>query len=256
MAHFLDRTFFTALAVTLTFLAVLNITGSVPLAMVVSAAVPFPLRAGWRFLRSRCQNSRIHLRRSRKQHAAETVRCWSILRDADCRNDILALLRTAYPDAAARLCLPDSSKENPIPVHIMMTLRPIGEDAMADCLHRIREQGAKRNVIACTRDFSPEARSLAQANAPSSIALIDGAMLAALLCRHPDAVEFRSMETIRPRRIPLKRAHIRKLLPTAFLLLAMYFATGLPLYLPASMALFFAILMLLRKAPAPDSLFH
>ena len=255
MAHFFDRTIFTAIAVLTAFCIALNATGSLFIAMLAGFAAPFPLRLLFRRLRRCMAGSRFSLHRIRRRRAAETVRCWSVARDESCRNDILTLLRTAYPASAERLCHAEDAAEDCIPVYTLMTLRPISEDAMADHLRRIREAGFDCAVIAASNEFSPEARALALLPNDHSLALIDGEMLAALLTRHPQAVEFRTLPRIKPLRPRLTRAHALKMLPVAGFLLAMYWLFGLPLYLPAALALLWGILFLLKRRPAPASLF-
>ena len=254
MAHFLDRTIFTAAAVALCFVITLNLTQSLLPAMLAGALAPYPLRALWRILRNRCCNSKISLRRSLRKRAAETVRCWAILRDATCRDHILALLKAAYPDSAGEMSL-STQPPNNIPVHILMTLRSISEETMADCLRRIRETSCERAVIACTADFSPEARAISQSIPHLQLAVIDGDMLTLLLTKHPDAVPFREIPHPHPQRPKLTRAHAMKMLPAAALLWGAYWLFGLPAYLPAAMALLWGILMLLKRKNAPTTLF-
>ena len=255
MAHFLDRIFFTALTVTTAFCVALNATGSLPFAMLAGFAAPHPLRLLFRLIRKRFERSHFRLRRTRRRRAEETVRCWSVTRDETCRSDILTLLRAAYPASADRLCLPEAAKSEDIPVYIMMTLRPVGEDAMADHLRRIRESGVSCAVIAATREFSPEARSLALLPNSCALAIIDGEMLSALLARHPQAVPHRAFPHVKAQRPVLTRAHALKMLPVAGFLMAMYFLFGLPLYLPAALALIWVVLLLMKRRPAPASLF-
>ena len=255
MAHFFDRTIFTAFTVLAAFCIALNATGSLPFAILTGFAAPFPLRFFFRWLKRRISDSRFSLRRIRRRRAAETVRCWSVSRDEACRNDILTLLQAAYPASADKLCHADSATDNSIPVYTLMTLRPVSEDAMADHLRRIREAGFDRAVIAATNEFSPEARALALLPNSCPLALIDGEMLGALLSRHPQAVPFRTLPPIKAPRPRLTRAHALKMLPAAAFLLAMYWLFGLPLYLPAALALLWGILFLLKRRPAPASLF-
>lgn len=255
MAHFFDHTIFTALAVLAAFCLALNATGSLLIAMLAGFLAPYPLRLLLRGLKRRIAKSRFSLRRTRRRRAAETVRCWSVARDETCRDDILTLLRAAYPASADRLCPADVATANSIPVFTLMTLRPVSEDAMADHLRRIREAHFECAVIAASNEFSPEARALALLPNPCSLALIDGEMLIALLTRHPQAVPFRTLPRIRPQRPVLTRAHALKMLPIAAFLLAMYYLFGLPLYLPAALALIWGILFLLKRRPAPASLF-
>lgn len=255
MAHFLDRIFFTALTVTTAFCITLNVTGSLPLAMVAGFAAPHPLRLLAKWLKKRFEGSAFSLRRTRRKRAAETVRCWAVHRDANCRNDILALLRAAYPVSAPHLCFAEDADEGSIPTYVMMTLRPVSEDAMADHLRRIREGGFARAALVTTSEFSAEARALALLPDAASIALIDGEMLCALLARHPQAVEFRSLPRVRAPRPALTRAHALKMIPVAIFLLAVYWLFGLPMYLPAGLALTWGILLLMKKRPAPAALF-
>ena len=256
MAHFLDRIFFTALTVTTAFAVTLNSTGSLPLAMIAGLVAPHPLRCLVRWAKKRFSGSQFHLQRTRRRRAGETVRCWAVQRDEACRNDILALMKAAYPVSASQLCLPETADADCVPVYAMLMLRPVSEDAMADCLRRIRESGCTRAAIVATHEISAEARALATLPDDISIALIDADMLAALLTKHPEAVEFRRMPRVRPTRPALTRARALKMLPIAAFLLAVYFIFGMPLYLPAALVLLWVILLLMKKRPDPAALFR
>lgn len=255
MAHFLDRIFFTALTVTTAFCITLNATGSLPLAMIAGFAAPHPLRLLMKWLKRRFDDSKFCLLRARRKRAVDTVHFWAVRRDANCRNDILALLRAAYPASAPYLCFADDAGEHSIPAYIMMTLRPVSEDAVADHLRRIREGGFARAALITTSEFSADARALSLMPDTAPIALIDGEMLSALLTKHPQAVEYRSLPRIRSPRPALTRTHALKMIPVAIFLLAMYWLFGLPMYLPAGLALTWGILLLMKKRPAPAALF-
>lgn len=256
MAHFLDRIIFTSLTVATAFLFTLNATNSLPAAVIAGMIAPHPLRFAAKWLSKRFSGSRFCLRRSRKRRAAETVRCWSVQRDASCREDILTLLKISFPATAEEMCLADDADETGIPVYPMMALRPVSEDTMADLLRRIREGRFRRAVIACTNQFAPEARALAQCESAAGIALIDGDMLTALLTKHPDAAAQRRMPDIKRPRPTLNRSHAAKLLPIALLMLGGYWIFDLNTYLIASMIMLWCCLMLLRKKPAPETLFR
>ena len=255
MAHILDRICFTALTAAAAFAIALNTTNSLPLAMIAGLIAPHPLRYLAQWMRKRLAKSPFCLRRSRRRQATETVRCWAVLRDNDCRKDILSLMQAAYPASAPQLRFAEDARESDIPVYTMLTLRPVSEDAMADCLRRIREGEHARAAIVATHEISSEARALAMLPGSAAIALIDGDMLSALLARHPQAAEFRQLPRVRPARPTLSRAHALKMIPVALFLLAVYWLFGLPMYLPAAMLLTWGILMLLKKRPAPKALF-
>ena len=255
MAHFLDRIFFTALTVTTAFAITLNSTNSLPLAIFAGLVAPHPLRCITLWVKNRFSGSSLCQKRTRRRRAAETVRYWAVRRDESCRNDILALMKAAYPTSAMQLCFADDAAENSVPVYVLLTLRPVSEDAMADCLRRIRASGCSRAAIATTNELTSEARALATLPDGPAVALIDGDMLAALLTKHPEAVEFKQLPRVRPARPVLTRAHALKLLPAAALLLAIYYLFGMPLYLPSALILVWVILLLLKKRPAPAALF-
>lgn len=255
MAHCIDRLFFTASAVILVFIIALHLTGSLPAAMLAGFLAPFPLRALKRTIAKRFASSRFCLRRRRHHLARETVRCWSVQRDSGCRDDILALMRAAYPASGEQLHAAGDAGAQDIPVHVLMTLRPISEDAMADVLRRIRESGHERAAIVCTSDFSDEARALAALPQDASVALLDGQMLAVLLTKHPSAAPMRSMPAVRAKKVRMTRAHALRMLPAAAVLLAVYLLMGLKIYLPAALAVLWTGLMLLRRKNAPDALF-
>lgn len=255
MAHALDRMVFTALTVIFAFALARNLTGSLPLAMLIAAVAPYPAHLLLRLLQRQYRSSGFCLRRKRRKLAAQTVRFWGLMRDASCRSDVLALLRAAYPDVASRLQYADEAEPESVPVHLFLTLKPVNEDAVADRMCRLRTDGTERAVLVATSEFSDEARSLAMLPGMPTVAMIDSTMLTALLVRHPKAVRFRSMPEIRPHRPKLSRAHALRMIPVALLLLGMYLVFGLPLYLPAGLALTWCILMLLKKRPISGHLF-
>ncbi len=255
MAHKLDRLIFTALTVITAFAVARNVTGNLPLSMLIAAVAPYPAHLLFRLLQNRFQRSGFSIHRKRRRLAAQTVRCWGLERDESCRKDVLSLLRATYPSAAQQLRFEDEADTDSIPLRLYLTLRPVNEDAMADCLCRLRAENRARAVIVTTTEFTPEARSLTLLPHMPAVALIDGAMLAALLARYPKAARFRAMPEIRAPRPKLTRTHAFRMIPAALFLLGMYLAFGLPLYLPAGLGLTWCILMLLRQRPAPRTLF-
>lgn len=255
MAHKLDRLIFTALTVITAFAVARNVTGNLPLSMLIAAVAPYPAHLLFRIAQNRFQRSGFSIHRRRRKLAAQTVRCWGLERDESCRKDILSLLRASYPSVAEQLRFADGAPSDAIPLHLFLTLRPVNEDALADRLCRLRAESRARAVIVTTSEFTPEARSLTLLPHMPAVALIDGAMLAALLARHPKAARFRAMPEIRTPRPKLTRSHALRMIPAALFLLGMYLVFGLPLYLPAGLGLTWCILMLLRRRPAPRTLF-
>lgn len=255
MAHALDRLIFTALTVITAFAVARNATGNLLLSMLIAAVAPYPAHLLLRLAQERFQRSSFSIHRKRRRLAAQTVRCWSVERNASCRTDILSLLRAAYPAVADSLCFAENATKDSIPLHLILTLKPVGEDAMADLLCRLREENRERAVLATTAEFTPEARALTLLPSMPTLALIDGPMLATLLVRHPKVVRFRALPTIRAPKPKLSRARALRMIPAALFLLGMYLVFGLPLYLPAGLALTWCILMLLKRRPTPHALF-
>ena len=255
MAHALDRLIFTALTVIFAFAVARNVTGNLILSMLIAAVAPYPAHLLLHLTQERFRRSSFSIHRKRRRLAAQTVRCWSVERDASCRTDILSLLRAAYPAVADALCFAEDATKDSIPLHLFLTLKPVGEDAVADVLCRLREESRARAVLAATAEFTPEARALTLLPSMPTVALIDGPMLAALLVKNSKVVRSRALPTIRaPKPMP-SRARALRMLPAALFLLGMYLAFGLTLYLPAGLALIWCILMLLKRRPTPHALF-
>lgn len=118
---------------------------------------------------------------------------------------------------------------------------------------------AKRLLIACTGRVSPPAFSLAQTLSSPCVRILDRALLAAALEKHPELIPESAAERKparrKRRRLTVDRKHAPRCILSGAMLLAMHLLLGNWLYLLTGLALLTLAAVALKKPRTPEKLF-
>ncbi len=219
-----------------------------------------PLACGLSFLCSALTHKLLHglrcrMRSSRRTQKKDLCRRISMLLDAWTLSEaphgsIQNAIRQLYPECT----------ETQTSIHILPRPSACPPLESSDCFALWQEhRKEERLLIVCTGRVSSAASSFAQTLSSPRVRILDRALLAAALEKHPELVPEMQIDSAPSRRkhvhLHVDRKHAPRCLLSGTMLLAMHFLLGNVLYLLIGTTLVTAALLSFRRARTPEKLF-